>query len=459
MVSRLKWLFGGTLALLATAGCGGTPSSVMPASVPVTQPGNSPLAMEKKLIKHIVIIIQENRSFDNMFNGYPGANTAQYGTIHTGQVIPLQQVSIAAGYNISHKGKDFFTSYDKGKLDGFDLVAAGNVGNAHGYVLVPPDPEYAYVPPSENRAYWQTASQYVLSDNTFQSNIDASFVAHQYLIRANADSAVDNPPGIPWGCDAAPGSVVSTLLGNQKYGPGISPCFNGTTVADELDTKGLSWKFYSPEVQKWNTTKPVQYGEVWSAMGAIRHIRYSPHWGTDVHWPETDILTDVPKGYLANVTWITPKLENSDHPSCFTTNGPWWVTDIVNTIGQSKFWNDTAILILWDDAGNWYDHVPPPQLDYDGLGFRVPLIILSPYAREGFVIHEQWETAGIDRFVENVFGLNQIAAADTRATDFTDAFNFNQKPRPFVKIPVDPRYGPRFFINQPTTSFDPPDDL
>src|SRR5579864_1353277 len=137
------------LALIALAGsalanCGGGSSSAgMP---PRGAPGGSALAMEQKLIKHVVIITQENRSFDNMFNGYPGADTSQVGTIHTGQVIPLQTISLAVGFNIAHKGKDFFTAYDKGKVDGFDLVAAGNVGNAHGYVLVPPNPEYAIVP-------------------------------------------------------------------------------------------------------------------------------------------------------------------------------------------------------------------------------------------------------------------------------------------------------------------------
>jgi phospholipase C len=343
MVGRLRSGFGLGLFLLAAFGgisaCGG--SSTSPGAIlPARPPNSNTLALERKLIKHVVIITQENRSFDNMFQGYPNADSSSVGTIHTGQVIPLQQVSLAQGYNIAHKGKDFFTAYNKGKLDSFDLVAAGNVGNAHGYILVPPNPEYAYVPPVENKPYWLMAANNALADRMFQSNIDASFVAHQYLIRANASGAVDNPQGVPWGCDAPAGNTVSTLLANQKYGPPISPCFDAPTLADELEAKGRTWAYYAPQVVQ-ESQPGFDYGSVWSAYGAISHIRHSSRWGTNVRWPETAILTDVPKGVLADVTWVTPKLMNSDHPSCFTTNGPSWVADIVNTIGQSKFWPDT----------------------------------------------------------------------------------------------------------------------
>jgi len=460
-MSRRFWSIAALGIVVATAvgisGCGGGGTSATPPVAPPT--GGSTLALERKVIKHVVIIIQENRSFDNMFNGYPGADTVQQGTIHTGQVVPLEQITLAAGYNLSHKGRDFFTSYDKGKLDGFDLVAAGNVGNAHGYILVPPYPQYAYVPPSDNRPYWDMASQYALSDRTFQSNIDASFVAHQYLIRGNASSAVDNPPGTPWGCDAQPGALVSTLLANQKYGPGIVPCFDATTVADELEAKHLTWHFYSPQVRPWNYGGHIEYGEVWSAMGAISHIRKSSRWGTNVTWPETSILRDVPNGKLADVTWVTPAVANSDHPSSFSLTGPSWVSSIVNTIGQSKFWNSTAIIVLWDDAGNWYDHVPPPQLDYDGLGFRVPFMVISPYARQGVVLHEQWESVSSIKFVENLFGLAPIAAADTRAMDITDAFDFTQSPRPFQFINTYTPWNAQWFLTHDSAEYDPPDDL
>ena len=456
-------VFGATA--LCVAGCGGGGSTSASGLLPGAPVLNSNvLAMQRKLVKHIVVIYQENRTFDNMFNGYPGADSAQYGEVHTGQIIHLQPISLAVGYNIGHKGKDYFTAYNKGLMNGFDLVAAGNVGSAHGYVLVPPFPEYAFVPPAENKPYWLMASQFTLADRNFSSNLDSSFVSHQYLIRGQANSAVDNPGGVPWGCDTPGGALVPTLLASQKYGPSESPCFDGPTLADELNAKGLSWTYYAPQVLQVGQPN-YNFGGVWSAYGAIRHIRYSHQWGNGivgssgtVHWPETDVLRDVPAGKLADITWITPKLENSDHPSCFTTWGPDWVAAIVNTIGQSKFWPDTAIIVQWDDSGGWYDHVAPPQVDYDGLGFRTGMMMISPYAKHGYISHVQFETGSILKFMEDTFGLDQLAAADTRANDYFDMFDFTQKPRKFTPIPVPPNMGPGFFLRQQPQSYDPPDN-
>jgi phospholipase C len=135
------------------------------------------------------------------------------------------------------------------------------------------------------------------------------------------------------------------------------------------------------------------------------------------------------------VTWIAPAAANSDHAGVDTKNGPSWVTSIVNTIGQSQFWNSTAIFVIWDDWGGWYDHVAPPQYDYEGNGFRVPLIAISPYALQGVVSHTQHETASTLRFIENRFGLGQMSVADSRASDLIEMFDFSQSPRPFQTIP------------------------
>jgi phospholipase C len=119
----------------------------------------------------------------------------------------------------------------------------------------------------------------------------------------------------------------------------------------------------------------------------------------------------------------------------------------VNTVGKSKFWESTAIFVLWDDWGGLYDHVPPPYAGRDGLGFRVPMLIISPYAKHGYVSHTQYETASILRFAEDLFGLGQLAAADRRAASpAADAFDFSQRPRHFEKI--DAPLAPRFFMHR-----------
>jgi phospholipase C len=143
----------------------------------------------------------------------------------------------------------------------------------------------------------------------------------------------------------------------------------------------------------------------------------------------------VQNGNLPAVSWITPTCENSDHAGCGANAGPAWVASIVNAIGQSQYWNTTAIFVTWDDWGGWYDHVPPKMLDYDGLGFRVPLLVISPYAKQGYVSHVQYELASPLRFIEVRWGLNALSASDARATSpANDCFNFNRQPRTFQVI-------------------------
>ena len=164
--------------------------------------------------------------------------------------------------------------------------------------------------------------------------------------------------------------------------------------------------------------------------------------------PQKKFLTDVRAGKLANFTWVTPLCADSDHPECGSGLGPSWVASVVNGVGESKFWKTTVIFVQWDDWGGLYDHVPPPYKGYDGLGFRVPLIVISPYAKKNYVSHVQYETASVLRFAEDLFGLAQLSAADTRATSpAADCLDLSQAPRKFVpiKAPKDESY----FLNQP----------
>ncbi len=177
----------------------------------------------------------------------------------------------------------------------------------------------------------------------------------------------------------------------------------------------------------------------------MKHIRYGPDWAADVVAPSQQFIADVGKGYLAGVTWITPSCYNSDHAGCLGKGGPAWVTSLVNAVGESQFWDTTAIFVMWDEWGGWYDHVAPPTLDYDGLGFRVPLVVVSPYAKKNYVSHVQYEHGSILRFAEDTFGLAQLAASDARATSpAADCFDFSKPPRKFKPFAARP-----FAINDP----------
>ena len=183
--------------------------------------------------------------------------------------------------------------------------------------------------------------------------------------------------------------------------------------------------------------------------------------------PETTVLTDIPAGKLPAVSWVIPDLINSDHPGSGGKTGPSWVASVVNAVGSSQYWNSTAIVILWDDWGGWYDDAVPPQLDFRGLGLRVPCIIVSPYARmaspqqPGYVSHTQYEFGSILAFVEQTFGLPvlgppSLGYTDSRATSIADSFDFQQKPRAFKHIaaPMSIQY----FLHQAHSGLPPDDD-
>ena len=394
-------------------------------------------ALLRQHIQHIVVIVQENRSFDNLFSGFPGADSATTG-ISYGQIVPLNSVPLEYGIDVDHTHPGWWADWDNGKNDGF----------AHESSYPIPYYPYAYVPRSEIGQYWTFAARYVLADRMFQSNTGPSFVAHQYIIAGQSDDADEVPDSpIPaWGCDSPPGTTVDLIGPNGTDLPGPFPCFDYKTVGDLLDDAHVSWKYYAP-------SETEDTGYIWSAYDAIRHIRFGPDWSGDVISPETQVLTDIENGDLAQVSWVIPTRANSDHPNSASNTGPDWVTSIANEIGASQYWQNTAIFITWDDWGGWYDHVPPPQVDEMGLGFRVPLIVVSPYARHGYISHQQHEFGSLLHFTEELFGLPSLGTRDAISDDLQDCFDFSQLPLPYTQVRT--KLTPEDFKNEIPTG--PPD--
>jgi phospholipase C len=401
-------------------------------------------------ITHVVYIVQENRSFDNLFQGYPGADTVSSGKNSKGQTIELKPYPLSSAYAIDHSAQAMFAAcHGTGKLPGTDCRMDGfNREQASGG---PTNPQYVYVPHDESKPYFDMAHEWVLADRMFQSQLDESFVAHQYVIAAQAAWSDDLPTG-SWGCGGGGSDTIATITKSRNpNGPSISPCYDYQTLGDELDKAELTWRFYAGKYG----TESSGGGAMWSAYQAIRHIRYGPDWKYVIS-PNWKFITDVRAGKLANFTWITPVCSDSDHVSCGYGYGPSWVTALVNAVGRSRFWNSTAVFVQWDDWGGLYDHVPPPYENRDSLGFRVPLLVISPYAKQNHVSHVQYETASVLRFAEDLFGLGQLAAADRRANSpAADCFDFTQKPRPFVKI--DAPYPAKFFMRELPPDYFAPD--
>ncbi len=369
-------------------------------------------------IQHVVFIIQENRSFNNLFLGFPGAYTQNYGYDSSGNKITLHPQRLETGWDIDHSANAFFEVEDGGKWDGWNSEIITGKG--------PPNAPYAYVPEAQISQYWAMAQQYVLADEVFQSNLDGSFVAHQYAIAAYADTSV-NYPASWWGCPGGKLALVPTLLPDRTYGPYVDACWDIPTLGDEADAAGVSWRYYAGT--------PQGNGGEWSPYQAINHIYNGKDWTNDVISPPSQFLTDIEGGNLAGITWISPNCENSDHPGCNKKTGPEWVTSVVNAIGDSKFWKSTTIFLIWDDWGGWFDPGIPTYKDYDGLGFRIPMIVISPYAKTAYVSHVQYETSSVLRYIEDNFGLGRLAPSDTRANDpGDDALDYTMQPRKFHKF-------------------------
>ena len=372
-------------------------------------------------IRHVVWIMQENRSFDNLFQGFPGADTVSSGKTSNGRTVPLQPISFTAGYDIDHTSTAHFRACNGTgripgmhcRMNGFDREYEDCLEHC------PAHPQYGYVPHSETRLYFDMARQYVLADRMFTSHLDLSYVSHQYMIAGQANRAVDFPTG-PWECSTKY-DQINTLLPDRSYGKLIPICQDYTTLGDEFDKAGRFWRIYAD-------TKTSD----WVGYASIRHIRYGPAWNRNVIGSSARVIVDVAHGRLADMTWVTPSCQNSDHATCASKTGPQWVASVVNAIGTSKFWDSTVIFVMWDEWGGWYDHVAPPYVDFDGLGFRVPLIVISPYAKRGYVSHVQYEHGSLLRFAEDTFGLPRLAASDARANSpADDCLDFSQPPRAF----------------------------
>jgi phospholipase C len=479
------------LALLVVAGCstsGGTAlqSSTLPrlavqgANRPGCRQGNA------TCIKHVVIIIQENRSFNDLFRKFPGASTRTVGMAGSTPVRLIPVKFEESTHDISHCWQDGIAAYDYGRMDGFYQESRERLSRAQCPSLRPPVGTgkfgpYSYVPNGapkyvdEAGPYWNMALQYVLADQFYPTDFGPSFTAHQNLIASTVEIdknlSLVNYPGTltraggmsfqagPWSCDSAPDTKTSTVNAQRviSEGTGPFPCFTQyKTLADALDFRGVKWQYYTP------TQSGYENGNyLWSPFSAIESVRYGPDW-SNVITPQTKVLQVAKKGELKGVTWVVPSGRDSDHPGPYASDrGPSWVASVVNAVGTGPQWSSSAIIVLWDDWGGYYDGERPPHRDYRGLGIRVACIIISPYARKSFVSHTQYEFGSVLKFVENVFGLPPLenfdygyGYTDQRANSLLDSFDFSQKPRSFVPIPT--KYPLSSFLHEPPSDI-PPD--
>jgi len=374
------------------------------------------------LIKHIVVIMQENRSFDEYFGTFPGANG-----IPTGECMPLNASNPSLGcvksyhtlnftnIDLNHDQQSALIDVDGGKMDNF--IAGEEEQNS----------TMAYQDNATIPNYWTFAKSYVLADEYFSSVEGWSVPNHWYSLAGQAP-AISIPTFLNPGSTS--NATKTTYLNQANAIPTIADTINGTGT--------VSWKFYNTN---FGNIIPGGYHaavvggyvyDFWNVLAAKKStytVSYSPHFV-----PHTTIFADLQNNSLPQISWVIPPDFLSEHDPASSHVGMIWTTDVIDAIMNSSAWNSTAIILTWDDYGGYYDHAPPLNIDQYGSGIRVPAIIISPYAKAGFIDHTPYIHESLLKLMEWKFNMTSLTARDTNANNFFNAFDFTQKPRPPTPI-------------------------
>jgi phospholipase C len=349
-------------------------------------------------ITHVIVIMEENHTFDNLFGTFPGANG-----------VTLPQAPNPTSGDIDHEGPATLAAIDGGKMDEF---------NVRGEV------QYTQ---SDIPTYWAYAKQFGLGDNFFSSEAEASTANHIGMF-AGQTGGIDSVPDA--GCTAPPNSINHNRSSTgQEYW--AYPCYDISSLPTLMDAASVSWKYYS-SIGIWDA--PLYLHSYFNSPNNIKN--------------SAQFLSDVHSGNLASVTFLMPpENDPSDHPPAHIQIAQNWVSSQINAVMQSQYWSSTAIFLTWDDWGGFYDHVVPPTLDSDGLGLRAPLIVISPYAKSGYIGHNLGEFASFDKFIEEDFNLGNLGQRDSlpQVDDLMDFFNFSQQPQPPFIVATLPNSSPLLY--------------
>jgi len=386
-------------------------------------PLTPPPGLEK--IEHLVFILQENRSFDSYFGTYPGADGPPP---DTALVDPVDG-SLVAPYHDNN-------TVNRGGHHGWDAAKADvNGGNMDGFLreaYKPLDITNEPIPSSstpdgnprdvmgwhdynEIPNYWNYASLYVLQDRMFSSVASCSLPSHLYALAGQSGGYI---------------------------GKGPEPsAYAFPAITDLLTAAKIDWRYYvtsgkEPDPQNGHVigskSEQIDHPDKYTYLNplpAFQKVQSDPNeLGRLVDTAQ--FYSDAQAGQLPQVSWIVPSLPVSEHPPYDVREGVAYVTGLVNAIMQGPDWYSTAIFISWDDFGGFYDHVPPPKVDKYGFGIRVPGLVVSPYAKQGYIDHNTYSFDSWLRIVEERFGLRPMTHRDRNALDMIDSFDFSQRPRP-----------------------------
>jgi phospholipase C len=394
-----------------------TPQVALSSPVPTKRASTSVIKAARGKIKHVVFVMLENRTFDNVFGRFPGADGTTTGLLPGGKTVPLLHAPPYTWHDIDHEYGNGLKAVDGGKMDGF----AENPGaNENGDMSA-----FSQALPQDIPNFWRYAQTFTIGDHMFSSVPSATFPNHLYSVAAQSGGVVTNPQNNTaqaWGCDSSPQAYTQALKNGKLVKAGT--CFTYPNFADELQHARIPWNYYA--------APPSDLGYLFSTLAAFKSIRETPLWSGHVKNQST-FESDARSGHLPAFSWLTPTYLQSSHPPFSLCSSENWFVDKMNALMQGPDWASTAVFLVWDDFGGNYDHVAPPQVDALGLGPRVPLLVLSPYAKRGAVTHTTYAFESILATAEEIFGLPAMTARDRKASDVLDAFDFNQRPaKPLV---------------------------
>jgi len=444
------------IALVALAACSESPAPPPPID-------GGPVARSK--IQHVIVIMQENRSFDHYFGTYPGAEgiprdasgnpTVCVNDPKTGACVKPYRLTADRNVGGPHGVAAFTTCVAGGQMNGF----IANAENGRTGCADPNNPTctngtlidvMGYHTDAEIPNYWAYARNFVLQDHMFQPNASWSFPQHLYMV--SGWSATCTTASDPMTC--------RTNINNPGIGPaGPANEYAWTDITYLLHKAGVSWKYYLGEGDDPHCggdpeeCQPMQISaqvpSIWNVLPEFDTVKANAEVGNVV--PFDQFYADVMGGTLPAVSWIAPAGVVSEHPTNLVSAGQGYVTALINTLMKSPYWDSSAIFLSWDDWGGFYDHVVPPKVDAGGYGIRVPGLLISPYAKQGFVDHQVLSHDAYLRFIEDVFlaGARLDPKADgrpdTRPTvretaapqgDLSQEFDFEQAARaPLVLTP------------------------
>jgi phospholipase C len=385
-------------------------------------------------IKHIVWIIQENHSFDNYFGTYPKADGFEPGTclpVLPGSKRCIKPFHMPKGQpicDLNHVWDAAHASYDNGLMDGF-VWAEGSP-----YTM-------GYYDQQDIPNYWDYARHFTLCDEFFSSLMGPSGPNHLYTVAAQSG-----------------GLVVNAGLKKAEEFLGDPDGFDFATMVKLFSQAKVSWKYYVETVAvpagkstgDLNYPDPKKYN-IWNPLPGFKAIKDNPALMAHLV-DQKEYYRDLKQGTLPEVSWLVPADQDSEHPpetAAPVAQGMWYVTKLVNALMQSPSWKDSVIFITWDDFGGFFDHVAPPEVDAYGYGPRVPTIVISPYAKPGYISHYVYDFTSMLKFIEDRFGLPNLTVRDGRADNMLDCFDFDQPPNPPLLIPI-PESLPASRLGEPT---------